>query len=84
MRTGAKMDPVKLPSDVERIKKFIEMLGWVPKKFGEGKEKYDVEYSNGTFYMNYEKTGSARMHIEYEDFYDEPDDDNEEGQKAIE
>ena len=71
------MDPVTLPSDLERLKKFMQAIGWVPKKFGEGKTKYDVEYSNGTFFLNLERTGSARIHIEYEDYFDEPDEISE-------
>jgi hypothetical protein len=65
------MDPIKLPTDLERLIEHMKMLGWVPKKFGKGKNKYLVEYSNGTFYANMERTKSARIHIEYEDFWDE-------------
>jgi hypothetical protein len=65
------MDPKTLPSDLERLMIHMKMLGWVPKKFGKGKDKYEVEYSNGTFYVNLERTNSARIHIEYEDYWDE-------------
>jgi len=65
------MDPAKLPSDFERLMNFMKMLGWVPKKFSDGKEKHEVEYSNGTFYANLERTKSARLHIEFEDYWDE-------------
>ena len=65
------MDPKTMPSDLERLIKHMKMLGWVPRKFGKGKNKYEVEYSNGTFYVNLERLKSARIRIEFEDFWDE-------------
>ena len=65
------MDPKTMPSDLERLIKHMKMLGWAPRKFGKGKNKYEVEYSNGTFYVNLERLKSARIRIEFEDFWDE-------------
>jgi len=54
-----------LPTDLERVVNFMKMIGWTPKKFGRGLRKRIVDYSDGAFHANFEKYGSAEIHIEY-------------------
>jgi hypothetical protein len=56
------VDFEKLPTDLQRITMFLKTLGWIPN------EPY---YLNGTFYANFEKIKSQKMHIEFDDYWEE-------------
>ena len=53
---------MKLPTDLQRITEYMKMIGWIPK---------EPQQSNGIFYANFEKTGSQKMNIEFEDYWEE-------------
>jgi hypothetical protein len=58
---------MNLPSDLERLINFMKTIGWIPK---------EPEYVNGTFIVKLERTKSAKMHIEYDDYWEEPEDED--------